>query len=306
MRADNSSSFLTYELPPIRPPSEARSLLIRVMRGCPWNYCTFCSVYKDLPRKNMLRSTDEVKGDIDALRASADELRAQGYRVEPRTAFLADSNAVIIKTEDLIDIIAYLRAAFPSLERVTSYARAKTLLAKDTGELRLLHDAGLDRLHVGLESGDDGVLATVKKGATAREMTEGGRKAKEAGFELSLYIMPGLGGTARSADHIRGTVDVLNAVDPDFIRVRPLQVVPGTPLFDDMIAGAFEPLSLVEMLEELRHIVAGLQTTGNICFDHFMNAPIFDQSWEGYKLPESKEHLLTIMDEALASAARRK
>lgn len=276
------------------------------MRGCPWNYCTFCSVYKDLPRKIMRRSTDEVKGDIDALRASADELRAQGYRVEPKTAFLADSNAVIIKTEDLIDIIAHLRAAFPSLERVTSYARAKTLLAKEIDELRALRDAGLDRLHVGLESGDDGVLAAVKKGATAQEMTDGGRKAKEAGFELSLYIMPGLGGRARSADHIRGTVDVLNAVDPDFIRVRPLQVVPGTPLFDEMVAGAFEPLSLVEMLEELRHIVAGLETTGNICFDHFMNAPIFDQSWEGYKLPRSKEHLLTIMDEALASAARRK
>lgn len=306
MGADRSSRLLTYELPPIRPPSEARSLLIRVMRGCPWNYCTFCSVYKDLPRKNMLRSTDEVKGDIDAVRASADELRAQGYRVEPKTAFLADSNAVIIKTDDLVDIIIYLRAAFPSLERVTSYARAKTLLAKDIGELRALHDAGLDRLHVGLESGDDGVLAAVKKGATAREMTDAGRKAKEAGFELSLYIMPGLGGRARSADHVRGTVDVLNAVDPDFIRVRPLQVVPGTPLFDEMVAGGFQPLSLVDMLEELRQVVAGLETTGSICFDHFMNAPIFDQSWEGYKLPQSKDHLLKLMDEALSSAARRK
>jgi radical SAM superfamily enzyme YgiQ (UPF0313 family) len=305
MSAADSSSILTYELPPIRPPSEARSLLIRVMRGCPWNYCTFCSVYKDLPRKNMLRSVDEVKGDIDALRASADELRMQGYSVEPRTAFLADSNAVITKTDGLAEIIGYLLATFPSLQRVTSYARAKTLLAKELDELRRLREAGLDRLHVGLESGDDGVLARVKKGATAGEMIDAGRKAKEAGFELSLYVMPGLGGRARSPDHVRGTVDVLNAVDPDFIRVRPLQVTPGTPLFDELVAGEFDPMSLVEMLEELRRIVAGLETSGNICFDHFMNAPIFDQSWEGYKLPESKRHLLTTMDEALSSATGR-
>jgi radical SAM superfamily enzyme YgiQ (UPF0313 family) len=239
------------------------------------------------------------------LRASADELRMQGYRVEPTTAFLADSNAVITRTSDLVDIISYLLATFPSLERVTSYARAKTILAKELDELVRLREAGLDRLHVGLESGDDGVLARVKKGATAREMIDAGRKAKAAGFELSLYVMPGLGGRARSPDHVKGTVDVLNAVDPDFIRVRPLQVTPGTPLFDELVAGEFDPMSLVEMLEELRHIVAGLHTTGNICFDHFMNAPIFDQSWEGYRLPESKEHLLTIMDEALSSAIGR-
>lgn len=304
MSTRDSYNTLTYELPPIRPPSEARSLLIRVMRGCPWNYCTFCSVYKHLSRKDVLRSVDEVKGDIDALRASADDMRVRGYRIEPRTAFLADSNAVIIKTDELVEIISYLRAAFPSLERVTSYARAKTLVAKDFDDLRRLREAGLGRLHVGLESGDDGVLARVKKGANAQEMIEAGRKAKEAGFELSLYAMPGLGGRARSPDHVRGTVNVLNAVDPDFIRVRPLQVTPGTPLFEETAAGEFDPMSLVEMLEELRHIVAGLETTGNICFDHFMNAPIFDQSWEGYKLPQSKGHLLTIMDEALSSATR--
>jgi radical SAM superfamily enzyme YgiQ (UPF0313 family) len=293
---------LTYELPPIRPPSEARSLLIRVMRGCPWNYCTFCSVYKQFPRKNVLRPVEEVKGDIDALRAEAAVLRRAGFEVGPRTAFLADSNAIIVNTNDLVEIVRYLLETFPSLGRITSYGRAKTVLKKRPEELRRLREAGLSRLHVGLESGDDEVLARVKKGATAQEMMEAGRKAKEVGFELSEYIMPGLGGKARSAQHARGTSEVLNAIDPHFVRVRPLGIIPGTPLHEQCLAGEFEPLSVWEMLEELRRMVEGLEITGNLCFDHYMNAPIFRQDWEGYKLPEEKEHLLALMDEALATA----
>jgi radical SAM superfamily enzyme YgiQ (UPF0313 family) len=296
------SAAMTYELPPIRPPSEAHSLLIRVMRGCPWNYCTFCPVYKDLSRKNMLRSAAEVKGDIDAMRAEVDAIRELGFPVAPRTAFLADSNAIIVKTDDLVEIILYLREAFPSLERITSYGRAKTVLAKGLDDLTRLREAGLTRLHMGLESGDDETLARVKKGATAQDLIESGRMAKAAGFELSLYIMPGLGGRARSAEHARGTSAVLNAVDPHYVRVRPLHVIPGTPLYDEFLAGEFDAMSMGETLAELRSTVAGLEISGNICFDHMMNAPIFRQDWEGYKLPEAKEHLLALIDDTLESA----
>jgi radical SAM superfamily enzyme YgiQ (UPF0313 family) len=296
---------LTYELPPIRPPSEARSLLIRVMRGCPWNYCTFCPVYKHLPRKGMLRSVEEVKNDITALRAAADEMRSLGRQVEPRTAFLADSNAVITKTADLVKIIHFLRETFPSLERITSYARAKTILKKEASELRDLREAGLSRLHMGLESGDDGVLARVRKGATAAEMTAAGRKAMAAGFELSEYVMPGLGGRESTLEHARNTAAVLNATNPSFVRVRPLMLTPGTPLHEEYVAGRFAPMNAFEMLEELRRMVEPLTVTGRICFDHYMNAPIFRQDWEGYKLPEEKEHLLSLMDEALATVGER-
>lgn len=297
---------LTYEMPPIRPPSEARSLLIRVMRGCPWNYCTFCAVYKDLPRKGMLRSVDEVKGDIAALRAAADGIRAQGRPVEPRTAFLADSNAVITKTGDLVEIIRYLREAFPSIERITSYARAKTVLKKEPAELRELRDAGLSRLHMGLESGDDEVLSRVRKGATAAEMVEAGRKTMAAGFELSEYVMPGLGGRERTLEHARNTAAALNATNPNFVRVRPLMVTPGTPLHGEFVAGRFLPMTPFEMLEELRRLVEALAITGSICFDHYLNAPIFRQDWEGYKLPEEKEHLLSLMDDALTPMKQRR
>lgn len=290
---------MPYELPPIRPPSEAYSLLVRVMRGCPWNYCTFCAVYKGYPRKDMIRSVVEVKEDIDELRVAVDDLQLQGYEGEPRTAFLADSNAIIIKTEDLTEIVRYLYEAFPSLERLTSYGRAKTILNKRAEELRRLREAGLTRLHVGLESGDDEVLRRVKKGATAQEMIEAGKKAKEAGFELSEYVMPGLGGRSASRQHVEGTVRVLNAIDPHYIRMRSLMLTPGTPLWDEYAAGEFEPLSRYEVLAEIGALIEGLDVTSRVCFDHHANPPIFRQDWEGYKFPEEKASVLALVERAV-------
>ena len=301
MKPGERSSNVPYELPPIRPPSEAYSLLIRVMRGCPWNYCTFCAVYKGYPRKNVIRPVAEVESDIDELRAAADHLHLQGYGGEPRTAFLADSNAIIVKTEDLAEIIRYLCRVFPSLERVTSYGRAKTVLSKNLEELRRLREAGLTRLHVGLESGDDEVLGRVKKGATAGEMIEAGSKAKEAGFELSEYVMPGLGGKGASRQHVQGTARVLNAIDPHYIRVRSLMLVPGTPLWDEYAAGQFEPLSRYEVVVEIGALIEGLEVTSRVCFDHHANPPIFRQDWEGYKFPEEKAAVLELIDRALES-----
>ena len=292
---------MPYELPPIRPPSEAYSLLIRVMRGCPWNYCTFCAVYKGYPRKDTIRSIAEVKGDIDELRATIDHLHLQGHEGEPRTAFLADSNAIVIKTDGLTEIVRYLYEVFPSLERVTSYGRAKTVLSKKPDELRRLRDAGLTRLHLGLETGDDDLLRRVRKGATAQEMIEAGRKAKEAGFELSEYVMPGLGGKGASRQHVQGTARVLNAIDPHYIRVRPLMLVPGTPLWDEYATGEFEPLSRYEVLAEIGALIEALDVTSNVCFDHYANPPIFRQDWEGYKFPEEKAAVLELVERAFAA-----
>jgi radical SAM superfamily enzyme YgiQ (UPF0313 family) len=297
---------MPYELPPMRPPSEAYSLLIRVMRGCPWNYCTFCWAYKGFPRKNTIRAIDEVKADIDELRQAYEEVLLLGYRREPKTAFLADSNAIIIGSEDLAEIVGYLRQAFPSIERVTSYGRAKTVLKKKRDELRMLREAGLDRLHLGMESGDDGVLERVRKGATADEMIEAGLRVKEAGFELSEYVMPGLGGRAASKQHAIGSARVLNAIEPRYIRVRPLMMVPGTPLCDEFERGEFEQLSPYEIVAEIGSLVEQLSARSSLCFDHFANPPIFRQDWEGYRLPEEKPHLLELIGDALAAARQRR
>src|SRR4030042_6774317 len=126
---------MPYELPPMGPPREASSLLLRVMRGCPRNYCTFCFAYKELSRKDCLRPVEDVLQDIDELRYSVDHWKGLGYDSEPRTAFMADSNAIIIRTDDLVRIVTYLRRAFPSLQRVTSYGRAKSVLTKKRDDL---------------------------------------------------------------------------------------------------------------------------------------------------------------------------
>jgi len=283
----------------MRPPSEARSLLIRVMRGCPWNYCTFCSAYKNVPRKALMRSVEEVKSDIDELRMHCNEMRRQGYVVAPSTAFLADSNAIVVKTVDLVQIVAHLLEVFPSLERVTSYGRAKTVLSKDLDDLRELRKAGLNRLHLGLESGDDGVLEQVKKGANSEQMITAGLRVKEAGFELSEYVMPGLGGREGSQQHVEGTARVLNAIDPHYTRVRSLILAPGTPLHQEYEAGRFQAMSVLDLTHEIRALVEHLEITGRLCFDHFSNPPFLRQDWEGYKFPEEKEEVLSTIDSAL-------
>jgi len=286
----------------MRPPSEAYSLLLRVMRGCPWNYCTFCFAYKELSRKECLRPVEDVLQDIDELRDSVDYWKGLGAASEPRRAFLADSNAIIIRTDDLVRIVTYLRQAFPSLQRVTSYARAKTILNKPREDLARLRQAGLTRLHLGLESGDDEVLRRVRKGATAQEMIDAGLKVKDAGFELSEYVMPGLGGRAASRQHALNTARVLNAIDPHYIRVRTLMLVPGTALRDEYERGEFEPLARGEILEEIAAMVEALDVSGRLCFDHMANPPIFQQDWEGYKFPEEKGAILGLIREALGTA----
>jgi len=264
-----------FETGVYRPPSEggSYSLLVRFTRNCPWNRCTFCAMYKT--EKFEVRSVDEIKADIDAIAALCRDLKEISWqlgfggritreaavelikRVEElnyhtgfgmvynwlqaggKTAFLQDANSPIMKTGQLVEALRYLRKTFPSIARVTSYARSKTLAQKKPDELTAIREAGLDRLHVGLETGDDELLKKIKKGVTAEGHIKGGRKAVEAGFQLSEYWMPGLGGTTMWEQHARHTARVLNAINPHYIRSRPLFPAQGTPLFEDYEKGLF-------------------------------------------------------------------
>ena len=280
---------LSYDFPPWRPPSEANSLLVRVTRGCTWNRCTFCSMYKHTIFER--RPLQEIKADI--LTA------ASLYGAEVRTVFIGDSNSPSIKTADFADILRQLYASFPAIERVTSYARAKTLLKKSPGDLKQLRQAGLTRLHVGLETGNAGLLKKVSKGATPDEMVAGCLKAKAAGLELSLYVLLGLGGEALSAAHARDTAAVLNRIDPHFIRVRTLQPQPGSELYDDMQSGLFTKASPETVLREQRIMLADLTVTSDYLSDHITNyIPV------NGKLPGDKENMLRMIDEHSADLAR--
>lgn len=220
-----------------------------------------------------------------------------------KSVFLQDANSLIMPSSALIEVVTYLKQAFPRLERITSYARAKTLAerSKTLEELRELREAGLSRLHVGLETGDDSLLKYVNKGVTSEEHVLAGRKAKEAGFELSEYWMPGLGGRTMSKQHARNTARVLNAINPDFVRSRRFVPRKETPLYEEWKKGKFQLLSPHEELREIQMMIQDLEITGKVCFDHFINPAyrvgsrrvwLLRQDYNGYLFPQEKPEVL--------------
>jgi len=281
----------TYDFPPYRPPNEADSALIRITRGCPWNRCAFCFMYKSL--RFEAKSLEEVKKDVSKAR--------QIYRAAD-SIFLGDSDNLVHK--DLATIVAYIKKTFPEAKRITAYARAKTILMRKMEFLTDVRKAGLDRLHIGLESGDPLVLDWLCKGARPQEMVKAGQKAKKAGFEVSFYVLSGAGGRNRWKEHALNSASVLNEAMPDFIRLRTLTLKQGTPLRDKLEKGEFEITPPLERLKEVKLFIESLNVNG--CFlasDHVTN-----YLWAGgeviYRgvagqLPEDKKKMIKTLDDAI-------
>lgn len=319
----------SFEQGPIRPPSEAYSLLLRVTRNCPWNRCEFCHTYKD--QKFSLRTVEEVKQEIDRVKEIISEIKRiswqngfggeitaplvnlffqdahhtpDGFRQVVlwlyqggKNVFLQDGNNLILKTGDLVDILTYLKATFPSIERITSYARAKTVSKKTLEDLIALSEAGLTRIHFGLESGYNKLLQYIQKGVTAEEHIDAGRKVKASGISLSEYVILGLGGREMWREHALETAKVLNQIDPDFIRVRTLKVLKTMPLYQKIEKGEFTLLCDDEIVVEERVLIdhlEGIQSA--FVSDHLLNLL---EEVEG-KLPEEKGKMLAVLDRYLA------
>ena len=336
-------SKMSFAIGVYRPPSEggSASLLLRVTENCPWNKCTFCEMYKDYPFG--YRQVDDIKADIDTVKAISDEIisvsqkTGQGGRINGevyhallsvnpylndnqcfisvfnwlyyggKTAFLQDADSMIMRPHELIDALKHLRGTLKTITRVTSYTRSKTLSQRKPEDLKAIREAGLDRLHVGLETGDDELLKIIRKGVTAAEQVDGGKKAMAAGFQLSLYWMADLGGRERWRQHAQNTARVLNEINPHYIRSRPFVPRPGTPIFDDYEQGRMHISSPHERLEELRVMIEELNVTSRVCFDHSMNSwtnsrggLLFHQDYEGYKFPEEKPRVLNLISEGLS------
>jgi radical SAM superfamily enzyme YgiQ (UPF0313 family) len=243
-------------------------------------------MYKGM--KFEIRDLEEILGDI--------ELARDLYGGRIGTVFIGDSNSLVAKTEMLVKVLNALFTSFPNIQRVTSYARAKTIAKKPLEDLIKIYQAGLTRLHVGLETGDRELLKEVEKGATPEEMIEAGRKAKEAGFEYSLYVLLGIGGEEKWEQHARGTAEVLNHIDPHFIRVRTFIPQPGSPLSDAVVEGRFRSASPETILKETKLLLEELRVTSQFLSDHISNLlPLHG------KLPEDKERMIQMIDEALNS-----
>lgn len=248
----------------IRPPSEAGSLLLRVVRGCHWNRCRFCGIYEAYGQPFETRPLEDVLEDIDLLKPY--------WGDAPRTAFLGDADPLERPADYLVPILDRLRERFPTLERVTAYARASSLYTKSPQDLAKLRKHGLDRVHIGLETGSDALLRFHKKGISQKVLIEAGRKVRDAGIELSFYVLLGLGGTDRWEEHMTETAEVINRTCPDFIRVRRLWIHPHTKLAREIQLGNFQEQSPEGTVRELRLLIDGITVDGpHLTCDHANN-----------------------------------
>jgi histone acetyltransferase (RNA polymerase elongator complex component) len=318
---ERPSNINPYELGAYRPPSEAYSLLLRLTRNCPWNRCRFCEMYKG--HKFELRSVAEIKQDILTVAQIRDEIiklaDSPVYGNDIRkvalailnnppdniyqnvalwlykgghNVFLQDANSLVMHTADLVEVLKFLKQTLPTINRITSYCRAKTAALKKLEELKAIHEAGLTRLHIGLESGSDTILKMIDKGVTAVEEIEGGKKVVASGISLSEYYLLGIGGKALWREHAVESARVLNAINPDFIRVRTLSINERILMWQDVANGTFIKTTDEEMMEELKLFIQNLDCPTHFVSDHIGNLL---QEVEG-QLPEDKEKMLAIIE----------
>lgn len=314
----------TYRIGPIRPPSEANSLLLQITEGCTWNRCKFCGLYKHGGFRAF--TVESIKRDIDVMaeyaaiaadyqqedgswnkRAALDKLNRMTrdeqncYYLVYRwlahggeNVFLQDGNSLAVKTERVVEVLQYLREKLPSIKRITTYGRAETLSGISTEQYRDLKAAGLDRIHSGFESGSDQVLKLINKGVTSEQEIIAGKNIWEAGIELSVYFMPGIGGKSLSEENAMETARVVREINPDFIRIRTAVVKEGTELWQDYIDGSFRLCSENEKLNEIRLLIENSSNcTGFLASDHIINLL---QEVQG-RLDKDRQKMLNVIDE---------
>lgn len=275
---------MRYEGTVYRPPSEAGSLVIQATIGCPHNACAFCAMYKD--KKFRARPTAEVIEDLD--------LALAAYGPGVRTIFLADGNTAMLSANRLVAIGEAAQARFPRLERITVYGSARFLVRKTQAEWRRIADAGITRIHSGLESGDPETLEDINKGVTVEEAVEAYNHVLGAGIELSVYLMVGVAGQERWREHAVGSADALNRATPHFVRLRTYVPLPCTPWHDRWARGELHLLSAHQALEETRLLIEHLEGPTQLFSDHVSN--FLDVHGP---IPEHKPAMLAQIDQAL-------
>ena len=293
----------TFRIGPIRPPSEANSLLLQVTNGCTWNKCKFCQLYRHTKFKAY--SADSIKADIDSIAYQADIIRRyqtplgawdiDGLNQElgqipseeerqcfymvanwlvggGENVFLQDGNTTALSSGRLSDVLIYLKQAFPGIKRITSYGRAENLSRVSAEEYAELNEAGLDRIHSGFETGSDAVLQKINKGVTQQQEITAGKNIKAGGIELSVYFMPGVGGKELTKENAEGTSHVINEIGPDFLRIRTAAVKPGTGLYEDYQNGQLTLCSDEEKLLEIRTVIErASEIDTRVVSDHIIN-----------------------------------
>lgn len=314
----------TYRIGPIRPPSEANSLLLQITEGCTWNRCKFCELYKHEGFKAF--PVESIKRDIDVMAEYA-EIASEYQREDGswnkkaaleklnhmtreeqncyylvyrwlahggENVFLQDGNSLAVKTERVLEILQYLRERLPSIKRVTTYGRAETLSKISADQYKELKAAGLDRIHSGFESGSDRVLELINKGVTSEQEITAGKHIREAGVGLSVYFMPGIGGKTLSGENALETARVVSEINPDFVRIRTAVIKEGTGLWQDYLNGSYQLCSDNDKLTEIKLLIENTKNcTGLLASDHIINLL---QEIQG-SFDTDRQKMLSIIDE---------
>ncbi len=278
---------MRYEGSLYRPPSEAYSLIVQATIGCTHNKCTFCSMYKD--KQFRIRSTHEIIEDFKIGR------ERYGY---VKRIFIADGDALAIKTEELVKILSFIKENFPECERVGIYGSPKAILSKTDEELKRLRSLGLGIVYLGVESGSENILKKINKGVTRGEMVKAGRRVVESGIELSITLISGIGGRKDSKEHAIESAKIINEINPSYVGLLTLIVEKGTPLYDDVQKGEFILLTPKEVLLETKEMVTNLNV--NNCIFRSNHASNY-VALKG-TLPHDKDMILSQIDEGLQIA----
>lgn len=245
---------MRYEGDVYRPPSEAHSLIVQLTIGCARNTCTFCTMYK--------RKTFRVRPLADVI-ADLEEI-SQSHRLEVDRIFLADGDALVVKTQDIITILDKAYALFPRLERITMYGAAQDVLLKSHEELVSLREHGLEMVYIGAESGSDEILQDVKKGVSSAEIIEACLRLKAAGLKVSMTLITGLGGRPKTREHAVMSARLVTATKPDYLGLLTLHLEAGTPLAQDYLEGRFDILSPLEYLQEQKLFLESVDSEGTV------------------------------------------
>lgn len=327
--ADNkqTQTYQGYEQGPVRPANDTYSLLLRLIRNCPWNRCSFCPVYKK--QKFSIRPVEDIIKDIDLVRTYIDRLLQENalpiafdqeqihsiytsFQVRDRVAFnsavmwyaagmnaifLQDANPLVMKPEDVLFILRHIKDCFPETETIATYARSSTILQLPGGTLKQMRELGLNRIHVGLESGSNLVLNRMRKGVDRFGHIAAGKRIRQAGIELYEYVMPGLGGIDLSIEHALETAEALNAINPDVIKIRTLALAPSTELAHWQLRGMFEKPGDAMIATEVRLMLETLDNIqSRIKSDHILN--LFETVTGN--MPHDKEKMIGIIDRFFA------
>jgi len=270
--------------PAIRPPAEASSFLLQVTLGCSVDFCSFCGAYKNKPFR--IKDNKEITADIG--------LQARWHK-DTRRVFLMDGDALVLGNDKLLPILKEIDEAFPRLSRISSYANGHNIARRSENELKELRFNKLSLIYIGLESGSQDILNRCRKRSTVKEMIEAVDKAMLAKIKSSVIVLLGLGGTKYSKEHIQGTIEALNLMQPRYLSFLSLMIIPGTPLAEEIEKGDFKELSPAELLEESYETIKGLKLNKTIFrSDHASNhLPL-----EGV-FPKDKNKLLNTLESAI-------